>query len=140
MFSFWCYRHLCKEQVSVTLSIPLRATFKVPSRESKLTRSFALSNPSIGFFPGIFAVPSNSKPTSTSFLMPNFTKDDLQRIRKTVLESKTSITLRYFDKSQNRSFKAKALNMFKNKSHMDCNNLIQQYKDHFIMSKTRSVN
>lgn len=53
-----------------------------------------------------------------------------------VLELKTPVR-DYHIKSQEKSFKAKAPNVYKYKFYMDCYNSIQQYKDHFAMSSAQ---
>lgn len=56
-----------------------------------------------------------------------------------VLESKTPIP-KNFDIFRKRPFKARTLDVYKDKSQIDYYNFNQHCKDHFAMSRARSLN
>lgn len=90
------------------------------NRDDKPGKFFAPISP----FPNSSTDLSNPKSTSAIFLIPKYTKNNLQQILKIVLEFRTSVTLKNFDKTQKRLFKARPLNVYKNKFYIDCYNLI----------------
>lgn len=72
---------------------------------------------------GSLAGPINQKPTPAVPEKPKYTEFDLQQIFKVVLTSKT-LARDHYDKPQEKFFKARVANVYKNKSYTDCNNFI----------------
>lgn len=89
------------------------------------------------------ADPSNPGPSLVPFQVAKYTKDDLQQILKTVLELRIpaySKNWRTLEDLSERTVKPRALDVYKNKSHIDCYNFIHQCKDYFVTSKSRGRN
>ena len=82
--------------------------------------------------------PSGAKPPVTvipATNVPKYSKDDLQRIFKTVLEARapapTSTPAPVVSEVPQDKLKARSLNIYCEKSHMDCYNFCQQCEDYF---------
>lgn len=122
-----------KDRASVALYGPSRATSMAPSGDDEVEGPSAPPGPS----PGPSAGPSSQGPTPAASSVPKYTENDLQRILKTVLESRTPAAPRDSDEKRQRPLKARAPDVYKGKSHMDCYDFIQQCEDHFATSGAR---
>lgn len=104
-----------------------RANFRAPSGDDDMEGP---SDP-----PGPSVDPSTQEPNPAAGSVPKYSEQDLQRIMKTVLESRPSAPApRDFDEPRERPLKPRAPDVYKGKSHMDCYNFIQQCEDYFAMS------
>ena len=65
-----------------------------------------------------------------------YTKENLQKIFKTVLEAQVSP----FDGPREKLMKARSPNVYYNKSYMECYNFCQQCEDHFATARAKSSN
>lgn len=81
----------------------------------------------------------NLGPNPTVFWVLKYTEDNFQRILKTVLESRTPVP-KNFDEPRKKPLKARAPDVYRSKSHIDCYNFIEQCKDHFVMFEPRDLN
>ena len=66
----------------------------------------------------------------------NYTKEDLQKILRTVLEAQAPP----FDVSREKPLKAKLPNVYCGKFHMECYNFCQQCEDHFATARVKGPN
>lgn len=103
----------------------------VPSVDNKSIRSSASLN--------TFINSSNLAPIPATLQVLKYTKNNLEQIFKTVLESRTP-ALKKFDKPQEKPLKAKVPDVYRSKFYKDYYNFFQQYKNHFTMSGARGLN
>lgn len=119
--------HLRKDKAFMVMSVFSRLSFRSKDKGTSecFTAPGAPNNPTSS---------SNPKPSLAVFQIPKYTKDDLQRIFRTVLESQSFITCgQDHEISKNcpeQVFKARVPNVYKDKSHINYYNFIQQYKNH----------
>lgn len=124
----------CKDQAFVAVSGPSRSSFQ--SGDEEFLAPLGASNEPAGL--------SNSWSSSASFQIPKYTRDDLQRILKTVLEAQP-LTARgkdqkIFEDPLKWALKPKAPDGYKSKSYINCYNFIQKCKDYFAMFESQNCN
>lgn len=128
------HRRFCKDQASITPLTPSQDAFLISNGDKEL-----------GLSASTFAPPeSAANPTlgsiSAILQVPKYTKNDLQRIFKVVLDVKPFATRKNFNKSQERILKPWALDVYMNKFHIDCYNFIQQCENYFANSGSKGHN
>ena len=65
-----------------------------------------------------------------------YTEEDLQRILRTVFKAQASPS----DSPREKLLKARSPDVYCGKSHIECYNFCQQYKDHFATARAKSPN
>ena len=75
-------------------------------------------------------------PPAVEPLVSKYTEEDLQRILRTVLETRALP----FDGPRKKPLKARLPDVYRGKSHMECYNFCQQYEDHFATAGAKGPN
>lgn len=117
-----CYH---KKQALIAHLRSLKNIFIIPSRDNKLiTFYIPLHALFLLLYLGFLIGSSNLGSLSITSQVLKYSKNDFQQIFKMVIEARV-LTPKTFDKSQKRFFKAKVLDIYWNKSHIDCYNFIE---------------
>ena len=80
--------------------------------------------------------PVDSPISLSTPLVAKYTKEDLQKIFRTILEAQASSSDRPYEKQ----LKARSPEIYYGKSHMECYNFCQQCKDYFAIAGGKSSN
>ena len=77
--------------------------------------------------------PPGPKSRAAATSVPKYSKDDLQRIFKAVLEARAPApaSTPIVSEMPREKLKARSPDVYRGKSHMDCYNFCQQYEDYF---------
>ena len=89
--------------------------------------------------------PLGSKSSAIATNISKYSKDDLQQIFKTVLEAQTPAptptpALTASEEPQDKLLKARSLDVYCEKSHIDCYNFYQQSENYFATARATGAN
>ena len=108
-------------------------------RPCKERISEASSKPSVSAgsdYKGVVSPIVDPSAGSIGPLVAKYTKEDLQQILKAVLEAQVPASNEPCEKL----LKAKSLDVYRGKSHIECYNFCQQCKDHFVTAGAKGPN
>lgn len=98
----------------------------------------SILTPEASAHPGPSTSPGSS---TTSSSMPNYSKDEFQRILKAVLEARTpAIAASLLKDPRERPLKARLPDVYRGKIHLEYYNFCQQCKNHFATAGAKALN
>ena len=76
-----------------------------------------------------------ANPPAVESLVAKYTKEDLQKILRTVFEAQA-----LSNGAREKPLKARSPDVYRDKSYMECYNFYQQYEDYFATTRAKSPN